>query len=75
MVMIPNGHHFADNIFKCISVNEKFWILNKIKLKHVPLGPIYNMAALVRRQAIIWSNDDMFYWCIYVSLGLNDWTF
>ena len=26
----------ADNIFKCISLNEKFWILNKISLKYVP---------------------------------------
>ena len=25
-----------------------------------------------RRQGIIWSNVGMFYWCIYVSLGLNE---
>ena len=25
-----NGHHFANNIFKCISLNKNFWILNEI---------------------------------------------
>ena len=35
-----NGHHFADNIFKCIFVNENFYILNKISLKFVPKGPM-----------------------------------
>ena len=24
-----------------------------------------------RQQTIIWSNDGLLYWCIYVSLGLN----
>ena len=24
----PNGHHFADDIFMCISMNEKFFILS-----------------------------------------------
>ena len=28
--------------------------------------------ALNRRQAIIWTNVDMFYWCIYAPLGLNE---
>ena len=26
-----------------------------------------------RRQAIIWINDGLVYWYIYVSLGLNSW--
>ena len=25
-----------------------------------------------RRQAIIWTNDSLFYWRIYASLGLNE---
>ena len=25
-----------DDMFKCISLNENFWILNKISLKYVP---------------------------------------
>ena len=33
----------ADDIFKCIFLNEKFFILIKISLKFVPRGPIdYN---------------------------------
>ena len=39
-----NGRHFADDIFKCIFVNEKFRILIKISLKFVPRGPIDNPA-------------------------------
>ena len=42
-----NGRHFADDIFKCIFVNEKFCILIKISLKFVPKVPIDNNTALV----------------------------
>ena len=42
-----NGHHFADNIFRCIFMTEKFCILIKISLKFVPKGPIDNNPALV----------------------------
>ena len=42
-----NWHHFADDIFRCIFVNEKFDILIKISLKFVPKGPIGNKPALV----------------------------
>ena len=35
-----NVRHFADDIFKCIFVNEKFCILIKISLKFIPDGPI-----------------------------------
>ena len=37
----------ADNIFKCIFLNEKDKILIKISLKLVPRGPIDNKPALV----------------------------
>ena len=30
------GRHFADNIFKCIFLNENAWIALKISLKFVP---------------------------------------
>ena len=43
-----NGQHFADNIFKCIFFNENAWILIKISLKFVPMGPINNTPALVQ---------------------------
>ena len=42
-----NGHHFADDIFRCIFVNEKFYIVIKFALKFVPKGPINNISALV----------------------------
>ena len=42
-----NGRHSADVIFKCIFLNEKFCILNKISLKFVPEGPIDNNPAFV----------------------------
>ena len=41
----------TDNIFKYISVNEKFCILINISLKFVPKGPINNIPALVRVMA------------------------
>ena len=31
-----------------------------------------NGLVLIRRQAIIWTDDGIIYWPIYASLGLND---
>ena len=49
----------ADNIFRYIFVNEKFWILIKISLKFVfvPKGPIDNNPALVEIMAWRWIGD------------------
>ena len=46
-----NGHHFADDTFKRIFLNEnaKIWI--KISLKFVPKGPSNNIPALVHLMA------------------------
>ena len=44
-----NGCHFADDIFKCIFVNEN--ISTKISLNYVPYGLIDNMAGLVQIMA------------------------
>ena len=46
-----NGHHFPDDIFKCIFLNENTWISIKISLKFVPRGPINNITALVHIMA------------------------
>ena len=46
-----NGRRFADDIFKCIFVNENAWILIKMSLKFVPKGPINNIPALVQIMA------------------------
>ena len=43
--------HFADDIFKCIFLNENGWIPIKISLKFVPKGPINNIPALVQIMA------------------------
>ena len=66
--------HFQMHFF-----NENVWILIKISLKFVPKGPINNIptsvqvrAAPNRRQAIIWTNDDLIYWHIYASLGFEE---
>ena len=42
---------FADDIFKCIFLNEEFCFLIKILLEFVPKGPIDNKAALVQVMA------------------------
>ena len=46
-----NGHHFPDNIFKCIFLNENVWISIKISLKFVPKVPINNSPSLVQIMA------------------------
>ena len=43
-----NGHHFADNIFKYIFLNEKLYISITISLKFLPKGPINNAPLLVQ---------------------------
>ena len=52
-----NGRHFPDDIFKWISMNENFWISNKISLKYVPLGLIDNIATLIQTMAWRRSGD------------------
>ena len=72
-----NGHHFANNIFWCIYMNEKFCVLTKISLKFVPEGPIDNKPSIGldnglatnRWQAIIYPNVDPVHWCIYAAPG------
>ena len=46
-----NGCLFADNVFKCIFLNENVWISITISLKFVPKGPINNIPALVQIMA------------------------
>ena len=52
-----NGRHFADDIFKCIFLNENVWIPIKISLKFVPKVPINNIPALVQILAWCRSGD------------------
>ena len=46
-----NGRHFADEMFKCIFVNENVWIPIEISLKFVPKGSINNNPALFQIMA------------------------
>ena len=75
-----NGHHFADDIFKCLFVNEKSCIFIQISLKFFAKALIDNKAnigsgtglAPFRRQAIIWTKYALICWRIYASFGLNE---
>ena len=46
-----NGCHFADDMFKCIFLNENVWIPIEISLKFVPKGSINNNLALFQIMA------------------------
>ena len=46
-----NGHHFTDNIFKWISLNENVSISIEISLQFVPQDPINNIPVLVQIMA------------------------
>ena len=46
-----NGRHFADDVFKCIFLNENVWTSLKISLKFLPKGPINNIPSLVQIMA------------------------
>ena len=43
-----NGRHFVDDIFKCIFLNETFWIPIKTSMKFVPNSSINNIPTLVQ---------------------------
>ena len=55
-----NGHHFADDIFTCILMNEKFCILIRISLKFVPKGPIDDKSAVVQVMAWRQTGDSQY---------------
>ena len=62
-----NGHHFPDDIWKCIFLNENVQILIKNSLKFVPMGPI-NIPALVQLMAWRRSSDKSLSESMMVSL-------
>ena len=49
--------NLADNIFKYIFINEKFYNSIKISLKFVHKGPMDNRPALVQIMAWRWPGD------------------
>ena len=52
-----NGRHSAEDIYKCIFMNEKFCILISIPLKLVSKGPVDNKSALVQVRACRQTGD------------------
>ena len=52
-----NGRYFADDVFKCIFLNENVWILLKISLKFVPKIPINNIPVWVKIMTLRRSGD------------------
>ena len=73
-----NCRHFADDIFKCIFLNENLWISIKISQKFVSKFRIINIPVLI--QIMAWrrpgdkplSEPMIVYWHIYASLGLSE---
>ena len=63
-------------------MNEKVWISLKVSLRSVPKGAINIYSSIGsdhaleqnRWQAIIWSNNGIFYWHMYALRGLDDIT-
>ena len=72
----------ADDIFKCVFINENFCIFFRISLKFVPSGTIYNKAALVQVMAwcrtgdkpLLWTNVDQFIDAYMRHSGEMSWT-
>ena len=52
-----NGRHFADNLFKCLFLNDNVRIFNTISLKFVPKGLVKNIPALVQIMAWHWPGN------------------
>ena len=46
-----NGQYFADDLFKCIMLNENDCISIQIRTQFIPKGPIVNKSALVQEIA------------------------
>ena len=65
-----NDGLFADDIFRCILVNEKgFFILVKISMKFLPEGPINNNTALVQIMAWCWIGNKPLYEPMLTCVG------
>ena len=65
----------ADDILKCIFLNENDRIPIQISLTFVLRSPIDNTAALVQVMAwrrTGWINDDPVHWRIYAALGEHE---
>ena len=69
-----NDRHFADDIFKCVLLNENEWISIKISLKFVPKGRINNIPELVQMMAWRLQSDKSLSKAMVVRLPTSNWT-
>ena len=63
-----NRRPFADDIFKCIFLNENEWVLPRISLKFIPKVRINNIQSLVQIMAWRRAGDKPLYGPMMVSL-------
>ena len=68
-----NGRYFADDIFKCIFLNENVWISLQISLKFVPKGSINNIPSLFQIMAWGWPGNKPLSEPMMVSLPTHIW--
>ena len=68
-----NSHHFPEDIFKIIFLNENVWISIKISLKFVPQGPLNNTPAVVQIMAWGRPGDKPLSEPVMVSLLMHIW--
>ena len=68
-----NGRHFAEDIFKCIFMNENVWFPIKLSLKFVPKGLIKNIPELVQIMAWRRSGNKPLSEAMMVSLPTHIW--
>ena len=72
-----NGCYFADNISKCILMNEKMFVVNWNFTKFVPKAiwqvsfDLSNGLVLFQHQATAWINGDQGLWCQMASPNHN----
>ena len=82
-----NCCHFAEDIFKCIFLNENVWISFKISVKIVPKGLVNNIPALLQIMAWRWPGGKPLSepiilcmypanerWCYILMWSLIGWT-
>ena len=73
-----NGRHLADDIYKCIFLNEHHCLLMSmnflsVRLIMIKIGSV-NSLALIRRQAITCTNIYHILWCAFAYLAFNEFS-
>ena len=69
-----NSHHFANNFFKSIFLNENIWISINIQMKFLPKGQINNIPVLVQKIAWHWPGDKPLSEPMMISFLMHIWT-